>query len=716
MSSARTVQEHSVNYLAAALNYAARGWPVFPVHTSIDGQCSCGKSDCPNIGKHPRNTHGLSEATTDIDTIQKWWNRWPDANIGLRTGAESGVIALDVDPDKGGADSLADLERRHGSLPTTVESLTGRGGRHILFAHPGNGQVIRNSEGKLAPGLDIRGDGGYIVAPPSRHASGRQYAWEISSEPDDVPLAPLPTWLLGLVTKSIDMQGRSTEPFDTAKALMGVPEGQRDDTLFGLAGKLRHADVPQDFAEQLVLEAAAKCTPPFPEAAARAKVRNAYARYESGVGADYLKAANAKAVHGSDSWPVLNENALYGLAGDVVRLFKPHTEADPLALLASFLAEVGTMLGRGPHLILDGSYHPLLFWPVLVGRSSKSRKGSAGNRIRTICAMANPNWTRGECKGTLSSGEGLAYAVRDPQYREEPVKERGQPTGETMRICVDSGVEDKRLFLVQAEFGSVLRVMGRDGNSLSGVIRDAWDALDLAPMTKSNRVRATAPHIGIVGHVTKEELLRNLTNTEASNGFGNRFPWLLVQRSQELPFSSSPDDRAVAELACKIGKSIQCGQAISTIEMTDHAKEGWKAIYHDLSADRPGLAGGLLGRAEAHVMRLAGLYAILDERKSIDLVHLKAASALWEYAEASTFMIFGDATGDPIADTIIRAIRTSGELDDSQVSALFGRNLSAARLERAKATVLSTGTVHCVALETGGRPRMAWRPGTKKTN
>ncbi len=716
--------------IEAALSYTKRGWRVFPVHTPSNGGCSCGDATCDNIGKHPRTAHGFKDATIDESTVRQWWVRCPDANIGLRTGIESGLIVLDVDPAKGGADSLADLERRHGSLPTTVESLTGGGGRHILFAHPGDGQVIRNSIGEIGPGLDVRSDGGYVVVPPSVHASGRQYAWEISSEPDDVPLAPLPPWLLDLIVQPNGAERRTTERFDTAKALAGVPEGQRDDMLFGFTGKLRHADVPQDFAEQLVLEAAAKCTPPFPEAAARAKVRNVYARYEPGDGQGTREsyATRSEAGHGpqvggndvpprADPWPVLNVKALHGLAGEVVRLLKPHTEADPVALLASFLAEVGTMLGRGSHLILDGSYHPLLFWPVLVGRSSKSRKGSAGNRIRTICAMADPNWTRGECKGTLSSGEGLAYAVRDPQYREEPVKkERGQPTGETMRICVDSGVEDKRLFLVQAEFGSVLRVMGRDGNSLSGVIRDAWDALDLAPMTKSNRVRATAPHIGIVGHVTKEELLRNLTDTEASNGFGNRFPWLLVQRSQELPFSSSPDDRAVAELACKIGKSIQCGQAISTIEMTDHAKEGWKAIYHDLSADRPGLAGGLLGRAEAHVMRLAGLYAILDERKSIDLVHLKAALALWEYAEASTFMIFGDATGDPIADTIIRAIRTSGELDDSQVSALFGRNLSAARLERAKATVLSAGTVHCVALETGGRPRMVWRPGTKKTN
>jgi len=223
-----------------------------------------------------------------------------------------------------------------------------------------------------------------------------------------------------------------------------------------------------------------------------------------------------------DNWPMLDDAALHGLAGGIVHLLESHTEADHVALLASFLAELSTMLNRAPHLLLDGSYHPLLFWPVLVGQSSKSRKGTAGKRIEKLLALADPSWTRGERKGTLSSGEGLAYAVCDAEYREKEVK------GQIIRECTERGVDDKRLFLMQPEFGSVLRIMARDGNSLSGILRDAWDRLTLAPMTKANRVRATDPHIGIVGHVTKDELLRNLTDTEVSNGFGNRFVWLAV--------------------------------------------------------------------------------------------------------------------------------------------------------------------------------------------
>ena len=415
-------------------------------------------------------------------------------------------------------------------------------------------------------------------------------------------------------------------------------------------------------------------------------------------------------------WPTLDPIALHGLAGEVVRLIEPHTEADPLALLVSFLSEFGTMLNRGPHLILDGSYHPLLFWPVLVGRSSKSRKGTASRRIEALLSLADGGWTRGDCKGTLSSGEGLAFAVRDAQFKEEPVKQSGKPTGDMQTICTDSGVEDKRLFLVQAEFGAVLKIMAREGNSLSGVLRDAWDGLTLAPMTKANRVRATNPHIGLVAHVTQDELLRNLTNTETVNGFGNRFVWFVVRRSKELPFPGSPSESDISELAREIRQVLPVARACGALTLSAQARDLWEERYHDLSADRPGMAGALLGRAEAQVMRLSGLYAVLDGQSMIDLIHLQAAVALWEHAEASTRLIFGDSLGDPVADTMLGAIRANGERTDSDLSDLFGRHKRAAELERAKGALLHAGLAHPVTINTDGRPRFVWRPGAKKAN
>ena len=410
-----------------------------------------------------------------------------------------------------------------------------------------------------------------------------------------------------------------------------------------------------------------------------------------------------------EPWPALDSAALHGLAGEAIQLFDPHTEADRVAVLVSVLAEIGTMVGRNPHLILDGSYHPLLFWPVLVGKTSKSRKGTAEGRSDTLCRLADPLWTRGAYKGTLSSGEGLVYAVRDALYEDQPVKEKGRLTGETVRILVDRGIDDKRLCLVQSEFGAVLRVMARDGNSLSGVLRDAWDGKTLTPMTKTHRVTATAPHIGIVGHVTHDELLRNLTSTDVNNGFGNRFGWFAVRRSKELPFSSAPDAHALQDLADRIGARLQVGRAMGQLQLDASAREAWGAVYHDLSADRPGLAGVLLGRAEAQVMRLSALYAVLDGTAQMTVVHLRAALALWTYAEQSVALLFGDSTGDADADTILEVLRRDGEQTDTQISAIFGYNRSRAQLDRAKVTLQTAGLAAGVERKTGGRPVRVWR-------
>jgi Bifunctional DNA primase/polymerase, N-terminal len=219
--------------LTAALSYARRGWAVLPLHSVGASGCSCRQGvGCPDAGKHPRFdrvtiANGLSDATVETSIISKWWRRWPAANIGIATGAASGFFVLDVDPRHGGDDALADLERLHGALPDTVASLTGRNGRHLLFMHPGS--TISNKAG-IAPGLDVRGDGGYIVAPPSTTAG--PYVWEVSQHPDDVPLAPAPAWLLDLLTGRRGRLRRDETP-------LTITAGTRNTTLARFAGLLR---------------------------------------------------------------------------------------------------------------------------------------------------------------------------------------------------------------------------------------------------------------------------------------------------------------------------------------------------------------------------------------------------------------------------------------------------------------------------------------------
>jgi hypothetical protein len=249
---------HQTALLESALHYACRGWPVFPLHSVEADHCSCRRDSCRNAGKHPRTEHGLLDATTDLERIRSWWTAWPDANVGIPTGAATFVV-LDVDPEKGGTDSLAALVAQHGQLPATVEAATGGGGRHLCFQHPGG--HLPNSASTLGPGLDTRGDGGYIVAAPSRHRSGRWYEWELSSHPDEVPLAPLPDWILTRLTASSNRNGAGphAEPVDES-----IPEGARNATLASLAGTMRRRGMTaEEILDALRSVNQRRCVPPL---------------------------------------------------------------------------------------------------------------------------------------------------------------------------------------------------------------------------------------------------------------------------------------------------------------------------------------------------------------------------------------------------------------------------------------------------------------------
>lgn len=224
--------------LVAALEYVSRGWSVLPLHSLKDGRCTCGRDSCSSRGKHPQTARGLHDATVEPDRVRKWWANWPSANVALRTGADSGLVVLDVDPKNGGEASLQSLEAEHQPLPSTVSSATGGGGRHLFFRHPGI--EIRNSAGKLGAGLDIRGDGGYVVVPPSSHASARSYSWEPGRGPNETTLADLPDWLLRLLN--------NREPQQPSRTLVGhiVPEGQRNGTLASLAGGMRRRGLSEE--------------------------------------------------------------------------------------------------------------------------------------------------------------------------------------------------------------------------------------------------------------------------------------------------------------------------------------------------------------------------------------------------------------------------------------------------------------------------------------
>lgn len=254
--------------LDSALYLAARGGRVFPLHSircdsAGRSVCTCGDPACTQPGKHPIGAlvpNGVTNATTNLQTVERLFNRAPYANVGLATGR---TVVLDVDPRHGGDASLEALEAQHGPLPETTRALTGGGGWHVLFRAPA-GVEIRNSAGKLAPGLDVRGTGGYVVAPPSLHASGRRYEWSVDHHPDEVPPAEMPAWLVTVLAEPAG-GGAARTTSDWRKLVAeGVPEGGRNPAVAALTGHLlrRYVD-PVVVYELIHAWNATRCQPPL---------------------------------------------------------------------------------------------------------------------------------------------------------------------------------------------------------------------------------------------------------------------------------------------------------------------------------------------------------------------------------------------------------------------------------------------------------------------
>ena len=268
---------NSPQLLSAALDYSARGWLVIPLHTPYGSGCSCGRADCTSVGKHPRVRNGSKDASRDPTVIREWWRRWPDANVGIATGPGSGLLVLDVD-GKQGEQSLIDLAQHGNVLPDTYTVRTGSGGQHLCFLWP-EGADVRNSARKIAPGLDIRGLGGLVAAPPSQHKSGRRY--EVNESATDP--APCPEWLLSLIREPKAAQTTQSAP--AAGAVEGerlISKGEGDPAKLSLAGSMLRTHQPLDVILAAVIALDRKCEHQRGEVECRRKVEEWAKRYERG--------------------------------------------------------------------------------------------------------------------------------------------------------------------------------------------------------------------------------------------------------------------------------------------------------------------------------------------------------------------------------------------------------------------------------------------------
>jgi len=680
-----------------ALAYARRGWAVFPIKPK---------------DKTPATRNGFKDASSDPATVETMFSAGNGLNIGIATGPESGLWVLDLDGEEG-IEALNRLEDEYGKLPKTITVRTGGGGRHQYFAL--GGEPIRNRAKVGGMPIDVRGDGGYVVAPPSRHKSGDLYQWEVG--PDEADLVEAPDWLVDLV---LDRQpkdlsyllrndgmtfvvGGIDEDLATAS---GAGKGKRHDTALRLIGSEIGRGTDPVKVANLAVQWARRCSPPMQDKEVL-RIVSDLAKKETVKIETELDEIEREELPPAPDWPVLADEAYHGLAGEIVRTIEPETEADPVGLLVHVLVMFGSLVGRFAHFTVEGTRHFANLFAVLVGVTAKGRKGTSEGRVRELFRLTDEDWTLDNIKTGLVSGEGLIWNVRDPIYKIENIKEKGRIVG-TEEVLADPGMEDKRLLVIETEFASVLRVARREQNTLSPTLRSAWDSGMLRTLAKNSPAKGTDAHISIVGHITQEELRRTLAEIENFSGFSNRFLWLLVRRSKFLP--DGGQDLDLDQYADRLRQAAEQAHKFARMRRDDQAARLWREIYPDLSSGSGGLLGAVTSRSEAQVLRLSITYALLDSSPVIRTEHLQAALAVWRYCHKSAEIIFGNSTGDPLADKLLELIRDNPGLGRTDMHRHLRNHAKAKELVRALAELRDRGLAECRHEPTGGRSAERWYP------
>jgi hypothetical protein len=385
--------------------------------------------------------------------------------------------------------------------------------------------------------------------------------------------------------------------------------------------------------------------------------------------------------------PTFEQYALYGLAGEAVRALAPHSEAQPEAILLQLLAAFGNIIGPGPHCMVGATRHPLNLFLVLVGESSKARKGTSWNQIARLFAEVDPAWTENRVASARLTARGLIAM-----------------------LCRQTG--DRRLLLLAEELASVLHTMGRSRSQLSPLLRCAWDSATLRMLDRGRLLQASGGHLSLIGHITQRELAESLHRTEAHNGFANRCLWACVQRTGCLPDGGCVDPQALSAVARGLRHAVEWAQAQPEIlfRRDPGASELWNHYYATLSQAESRLHTAATGRAEAQVLRLSALYAALDCSPFIRLPHLQAALTIWDFCSYSAASLFGACVGDSVADRILEALQAAENgLTRTQIRDLFHGNISSNSIDQALEKLRSLSAAACrSALAGGGRRATLW--------
>ncbi|MGD3107546.1 DnaB-like helicase N-terminal domain-containing protein [Streptomyces sp. YGL11-2] len=372
--------------------------------------------------------------------------------------------------------------------------------------------------------------------------------------------------------------------------------------------------------------------------------------------------------------PTPHPDVFCGWVGETVRELDPTTEADPVAVLVNLLSAAGAVIGRRPHLMVGNDRHPCLIWALTIGPTAAGRKGSATSTTRRVLAEAMPDFFGPEhTPRGLNSGEGLIEYVKDD--------DSDDPTPASL---------DKRLWVLESEYAVTMSRGRREGSSLPGVLRQAWDGDSLGSMVRDS-LKATDPHIAILGHITPEEFRAKMQDSEMAGGTYNRFLPIFCHRNLILPGSRGASPELVANLASGWRTVLADAARVEKVKFSDDAWDLYcHKVYPALSDDS---AGGVIAqftaRAAPYVQRVAMVYALCDHTDTITEQHMRAAWHLLNYARASAVHLLGNISGDPKVNKLADAVRAAGPdgLAADQIRRLF-KNTTRADRDRLTAELL----------------------------
>jgi Protein of unknown function (DUF3987) len=399
-------------------------------------------------------------------------------------------------------------------------------------------------------------------------------------------------------------------------------------------------------------------------------------------------------------FPVLDDRALYGLAGEYVRLVRKHTESDSTAVLAQILIGYGNLVSERPYKWTEATKQRTNEFLLIVGDTAVGRKGTSEGVANIPTSGIDADWQeRKESAHGFGSGEGIIAKLADA----------------TDKL---PGTMDKRLLINEGEFASLLAVASKPGSILSPLLRNAWDCKTLANNTKEGtlkkqNLKVTDPRISIVAHVTREELQRLLKPGEIDNGFANRFLFVCSRRTQALR-QSTIHTLDFAPIKSKIAGVFHAAVDVGEMQWSEPALDAWGEVY-DAIGNEPhrGFIGKLCARAEAHIIRLAMIYALFDGSAIIRHQHLMAAVAFWQYCEDSLYYIYGDVGMNQYADLVLSGVRVKGQMTRKETYDYFKAFMPQMHIKTTVDSLIENGQLRPVQ-ERGKTKPTTWLHATQQ--